>query len=171
MSRGLKGRVGTWRLNNAFNSSPNGNSGEGADATKGSGARRSGSQLAGSDSWGQSRCPSHVEMVPRRAVRRVGPRPDLTRSTHIGEPSDPTGLLGDGSRSLCLPYRGRISPQVAVERRTKGASPRLRVANVSEPPGAPIEPSRGLRVSGRVPTPSAVRDPTLSSTPPRSAWR
>src|SRR6058998_2418353 len=35
----LKGRVGTWRLNNAFNSSQNGNSGEGADATKGSGAR------------------------------------------------------------------------------------------------------------------------------------
>src|SRR2546428_12148876 len=74
-------------------------------------------------------------MVPRRAVRKVGPRPDLTRSTHIGEPSDPTGLLGDGSRGLCLPYRGRTSPQVAVERRTKGASPRLRVANVSEPPG------------------------------------
>ena len=67
-------------------------------------------QLAGSDSWGQSRCPSHVELVPRRAVRKVGPRPDLTRSTHIGEPSDPTGLLGDGSRSLCLPYRGRNSP-------------------------------------------------------------
>ena len=173
----MKGRVGTWRPNNAFKASPNGNSGEGADATKGSGARRSGSQLAGSDSWGQSRCPSHVEMVPRRAVRKVGPRPDLTRSTHIGEPSDPTGLLGDGSRSLCLPYRGRISPQVAAERRTKGASPRLRVANVSEPPGAPIEPSRGLRISrplgapGGVPTPSAVPDPAPSSTPPRSAGR
>jgi hypothetical protein len=25
---------------------------------------------------GQSRCPSHVELVPRRAVRKVGPRPD-----------------------------------------------------------------------------------------------
>src|SRR5437667_4691332 len=37
------------------------------------------------------------------------------------------------------------SPWVATERRTKGASPRLRVANVSEPPGALIEPSRGLR--------------------------
>src|SRR5947208_7272372 len=37
------------------------------------------------------------------------------------------------------------SPWVAAERRTKGASPRLRVANVSEPPGAPIEPSWGLR--------------------------
>src|SRR5467141_4289399 len=86
-------------------------------------------------------------MVPRRAVRKVGPRPDLTRSTHIGEPGDPTGLLGDGSRSLCLPYRGRTSPKVAAERRTKGASPRLRVANVSEPPGVLIEPSRGLRVS------------------------
>src|SRR2546428_6931331 len=85
-------------------------------------------------------------MVPRRAVRKVGPRPDLTRSTHIGEPSDPTGLLGDGSRGLCLPYRGRTSPQVAVERRTKGASPRLRVANVSEPPGGDTlaTRSRGL---------------------------
>ncbi len=39
MSRGLEGRVGTWRLNNAFKLGPNGNSGEGADATKGSGAR------------------------------------------------------------------------------------------------------------------------------------
>jgi hypothetical protein len=27
-------------------------------------------------------------MVPRRAVRRIGPRPDLTRSTHIGELED-----------------------------------------------------------------------------------
>src|SRR5713101_1780917 len=96
-------------------------------------------------------------MVPRRAVRKVGPRPDLTRSTHIGEPSDPTGLLGDGSRGLCLPYRGRTSPQVAVERRTKGASPRLRVTNVSEPPGALIEPSRGLRVS----TPLPARAPEI----------
>src|SRR5213593_3291134 len=97
-------------------------------------------------------------MVPRRAVRKVGPRPDLTRSTHIGELGDPTGLPRDGSRSLCLPYRGRNSPQVAAERRTKGASPRLRVANVSEPPGALIEPSRGLRVStplsGPAPTPT-----------------
>jgi hypothetical protein len=56
--------------------------------------------LTGSDRQGQSRCPVHVEVVPRRAVREVGPRPDLIRSTHIGEPSDPTGLLGDGSRSL-----------------------------------------------------------------------
>src|SRR5256884_1217727 len=39
VSRGLEGRVGTWRLNNAFKLGPNGNSGEGADATKGSGAR------------------------------------------------------------------------------------------------------------------------------------
>src|SRR5437773_5082825 len=36
------------------------------------------------------------------------------------------------------------SPWVATERRTKGASPRLRVANVSEPPGA-LKPSWGLR--------------------------
>src|SRR5262249_35159161 len=57
-------------------------------------------RLTGSDSWGQSRCLSHVEMVPRRAVRKVGPRPDLTRSTHIGELGDPTGLSRDGSRSL-----------------------------------------------------------------------
>jgi len=103
MSRGLEGRVGTWRLNNASKTGPNGNSGENADATKGSGVRWSGSQLTGSDSWGQSRCLSHVEMVPRRAVRKVGPRPDLTRSTHIGELGDPTGLPRDGSRGLCLP--------------------------------------------------------------------
>jgi hypothetical protein len=36
---GVEGRVGTWRPDNAFKASPNGNSGEGADATKGSGAR------------------------------------------------------------------------------------------------------------------------------------
>src|SRR5256886_11462370 len=50
-------------------------------------------------------CPIRVDVVPRRAVRRVGPRPDLTRSTHIGEPCSPARLLGDGSRSSCSPYR------------------------------------------------------------------
>src|SRR5437588_10215466 len=50
-------------------------------------------------------CPIRVDVVPRRAVRKVGPRPDLTRSTHIGEPCGPARLLGDGSRSSCSPYR------------------------------------------------------------------
>src|SRR5438876_11859173 len=50
-------------------------------------------------------CLIHVDVVPRRAVRRVGPRSDLTRSTHIGEPCGPARLLGDGSRSSCSPYR------------------------------------------------------------------
>src|SRR5438093_13147728 len=49
----------------------------------------------------------------------------------------------EAGASECLTWMN--SPWVAAERRTKGASPRLRVANVSEPPGALIEPSRGLR--------------------------
>jgi len=47
--------VGTWCLNYAFKTGPSGNSGEAADANKGSGGRRSGRNLSGSDSWGQSR--------------------------------------------------------------------------------------------------------------------
>src|SRR6266516_3922321 len=54
------------------------------------------------------------------------------------------GCLGmEAGASECPTWM--YSPWVATERRTKGASPRLRVANVSEPPGALIEPSRGLR--------------------------
>src|SRR5438552_16923406 len=37
MSRGLEGRVGTWCLNYASKTGPSGNSGEAADANKGSG--------------------------------------------------------------------------------------------------------------------------------------
>src|SRR6266581_2651932 len=66
-------------------------------------------------------CPIHVDVVPRRAVRRVGPRPDLTRSTHIGEPCGQARLLGDGSRSSCSPYR-------ATHQSTGGGSRTGRVA-------------------------------------------
>ena len=58
MLRGLEGRVGTTCLNHAFKTGPSGNSGEAADANKGSGGRRSGSKLSGSDRWGLSRAPS-----------------------------------------------------------------------------------------------------------------
>jgi hypothetical protein len=56
--RGLEGRVGTWCLSHAFKTGPSGNSGEVADANKGSGDRRSGSKLSGSDRWGLSRASS-----------------------------------------------------------------------------------------------------------------
>src|SRR5256885_5533083 len=58
MPRGLEGRVGTWCLSHAFKTGPSGNSGEVADANKGSGGWRSGSTLSGSDRWGLSRASS-----------------------------------------------------------------------------------------------------------------
>src|SRR2546430_8217081 len=56
-------------------------------------------------------CPIRVDVVPRRAVRKVGPRPDLTRSTHIGEPCGPARLLGDGSRSRSEEHTSELQSQ------------------------------------------------------------
>src|SRR5207247_1544185 len=58
LPRGLEGRVGTWCPSHAFKTGPSGNSGEAADANKGSGGWRSGSTLSGSDRWGLSRASS-----------------------------------------------------------------------------------------------------------------
>ena len=92
--------------------------------------------LSGSDRWGQSRCPIHVDVVPRRAVRKVGPRPDLTRSTHIGDPGGLARLFGDGSRSSYPPYRATHQSTGGDGKKNGGASPRLRVASVRSPRAA-----------------------------------
>jgi len=63
--RELKGRGWTWRLNNAFNSSPDGNSGGGRTMQPRAQALVDpGVNSPGRTAGGQSRCPSHVEMVP-----------------------------------------------------------------------------------------------------------
>src|SRR6184192_809391 len=68
-------------------------------------------------------CLIHVDVVPRRAVRRVGPRSDLTRSTHIGEPCGPARLLGDGSRSSCSPYRATYQSTGGGRKKNGGSNP------------------------------------------------
>src|SRR5438309_10422982 len=72
---------------------------------------------------------------PRRAVRKVGPRPDLTRSTHIGEPCGPARLLGDGSRSSCLPYRAAHQPTGGDGKKNGGRKPPAPGSWCAEPPG------------------------------------
>src|SRR3989440_649717 len=80
-------------------------------------------------------CPIRVDVVPRRAVRRVGPRPDLTRSTHIGEPCGPARLLGDGSRSSRLPYRAAHQPTGGDGKKNGGRKPPAPGSWCAEPPG------------------------------------
>src|SRR5438445_9280126 len=89
-------------------------------------------------------CLIHVDVVPRRAVRKVGPRPDLTRSTHIGEPCGPARLLGDGSRSSCSPYRATYQSTGGGGMKNGGSNPPAPGNRGVGAPGRPIVPSRGL---------------------------
>src|SRR5260370_40599751 len=82
-------------------------------------------------------CPIRVDVVPRRAVRRVGPRPDLTRSTHTGEPCSSAKLLGDGSRSSCSPYR-------ATHQSTGGGGMKNGGSNPPAPGNRGVGPPGGL---------------------------
>src|SRR2546425_9879168 len=91
-------------------------------------------------------CPSHVDAVPRRAVRKVGPRPDLTRSTHIGEPCGPARLLGDGSRSSCSPYRATNQSTGGGGMKNGGSNPPAPGNRGVGAPGRPSGPPRGLLV-------------------------
>src|SRR2546422_2222360 len=91
-------------------------------------------------------CLIHVDVVPRRAVRKVGPRPDLTRSTHIGEPCGPARLLGDGSRSSCSPYRATNQSTGGGGMKNGGSNPPAPGNRCVGAPGRPIVPSRGLLV-------------------------
>src|SRR5260370_30243579 len=79
--------------------------------------------------------PTHVDVVPRRAVRKVGPRSDLTRSTHIGEPCGQARSLGDGSRSFCSPYRAAHQPTGGDRTKNGGSNPPAPGSRCVEPPG------------------------------------
>src|SRR5438132_5516051 len=111
-------------------------------------------------------CPSHVDAVPRRAVRKVGPRPDLTRSTHIGEPCGPARLLGDGSRSSCSPYRATNQSTGGGGMKNGGSNPPAPGNRCVGAPGRPIVPSRGLLVL--FPPCSPFLSPPRRSAPGRS---
>src|SRR5213592_3682468 len=90
-------------------------------------------------------CLIHVDVVPRRAVRKVGPRSDLSRSTHIGEPCGPARLLGDGSRSSCSPYRATHQSTGGGRMKNGGSNPPAPGSRCAGAPGRRV-PSRGLRV-------------------------
>src|SRR2546421_1147519 len=112
-------------------------------------------------------CPIRVDVVPRRAVRRVGPRPDLTRSTHIGEPCGPARLLGDGSRSSCSPYRATNQSTGGGGMKNGGSNPPAPGNRCVGAPGRPIVPSRGLLVL--FPPCSPFRSPPQRSAPGHTA--
>lgn len=86
-------------------------------------------------STGPVACPVLADLVPRRAVRKVGPRPDLTRSTHIGEPCGPARLLGDGSRSFSPPYRATHQSTGGGRMKNGGSNPPAPGNRCAGPPG------------------------------------
>jgi len=104
-----RGRAGTRSLDHALRGEFERNFRGERRRNKGSGARRSGCALR----LKQARpvaCLVHADLAPRRAVRRVGPRPDPTRSARSGEPCG-QGLAAWGWKpELPRPYRGRNSP-------------------------------------------------------------
>src|SRR5512145_737727 len=55
-------------------------------------------------------CFTHPDLAPRGAVRRVGPRPDPTRSAHTDEPGGTAIRPGDRSRGSVSPYRAANQP-------------------------------------------------------------
>src|SRR5437016_8550238 len=98
-------------------------------------------------------CLIHVDVVPRRAVRRVGPRSDLTRSTHIGEPCGPARLLGDGSRSSCSPYRATYQSTGGGRKKNGGRKSPAPGSRCAEPPGGLSRRPGGSDVSSPSPPP------------------
>src|SRR2546422_9411070 len=110
-------------------------------------------------------CPIHVDAVPRRAVRKVGPRPDLTRSTHIGEPSGPARLLGDGSRSSCSPYRATHQSTGGGRMKNGGSNPPAPGNRCAGPPGGLSCRPRGVVFF----IPPCRCPPLFLPPPPRSA--
>jgi hypothetical protein len=89
-------------------------------------------------------CSIHAEVVPRRAVRKVGPRPDLTRSTHTGEPCGLARLHGDGSRSSCSPYRATHQSTGGGRMKNGGSNPPAPGSRYAEPPSGPCAASGAL---------------------------
>jgi len=63
-------------------------------------------------------CSTRSDVAPRGAVRRVGPRPDPTRSAGANEPGGTAIRPGDQHWGLPSPYRKAHQPTVAGKRRT-----------------------------------------------------
>jgi hypothetical protein len=55
-------------------------------------------------------CFIHPDLAPRGAVRRVGPRPDPTRSARMDEPGRMAIRSGDGNRGSTAPSRAAYQP-------------------------------------------------------------
>src|SRR5712691_4459058 len=122
-------------------------------------------------------CPIRADVVPRRAVRKVGPRPDLTRSTHIGEPCGPARLLGDGSRSFRSPYRATYQSTGGGGKKNGGCKPPAPGNRCVEPPGGlscrpggfffsfyPFTTATGLICATFLPIPAACTTSTTRAT-------
>jgi hypothetical protein len=73
-------------------------------------------------------CFALSDPAPRRAVRRVGPRPDPTRSARIDEPGGTAIRPGDRYRGPASP--SRVQRSVAGRRRTAACRPRPRKVRV-----------------------------------------
>ncbi len=80
------------------------------------------------DRAGPVACFALSDPAPRRAVRRVGPRPDPTRSARIDEPGGTAIRPGDRYRGPASPSRVQCS--VAGGRRTAAHRPRPRKVRV-----------------------------------------
>ena len=67
-------------------------------------------------------CSSRPDLAPRGAVRKVGPRPDQTRSACTDEPGEPASWPGDQSWGPCSPYRWVNQPSAADMEKNGGES-------------------------------------------------
>ena len=67
-------------------------------------------------------CSIRPDLAPRGAVRKVGPRPDQTRSACTDEPGEPASWPGDQSWGPCSPYRWVNQPSAANMEKNGGAS-------------------------------------------------
>ena len=70
-------------------------------------------------------CSSRPDLAPRGAVRKVGPRPDQTRSACTDEPGEPASWPGDQSWGPSSPYRRVKQPSAADQEKNGGASSAL----------------------------------------------
>ena len=75
-------------------------------------------------------CTTRSDVAPRSAVRRVGPRPDPTRSACMDEPGGTAIRPGNQHWGLSSPSRTAHQPNGGEEREERRRKPRLQPVHV-----------------------------------------
>ena len=111
-------------------------------------------------------CSSRPDLAPRGAVRKVGPRPDQTRSACTDEPGEPASWPGDQSWGPCPPYRRVKQPSAANMEKNGGVSSDLNRSVCGTAVAAERLDGRPFFVShpGTVPPPATWASPLSGAT-------